>query len=62
MADEERGKYEMRRLFGKKSKAKTVQPVHTGPNCHDWATKMEVSRIMSGKSDLVIKEGPKQDG
>ena len=42
-------------LFRRKSKAK-VWPVELNKiDCHAWATKMEIRRRLSGKSDLKIQ-------
>jgi hypothetical protein len=59
MADRKQGGLEMRRLMNIKRATKSKPVVHSAPDPHKWATKMEIHRLMSGKPDLKIKPAPK---
>jgi len=44
-----------------KKRATTWRPAtYSRIDCHKWATKMEMHRLLSGKPDLKIKEAEKQ--
>jgi hypothetical protein len=45
---------EMKKLVKKKRLIKFKHRVDNEIDCHSWATKMEVHRLMSGKPDIKV--------
>ncbi len=49
----------MESLIHKKRRTKSRPTIYGVLNSHKWATKVEMHRLIGGKSDLKIKEAPK---
>jgi len=60
MADWKSGKYcrpeerKMKKMSKKKRLIRFKHRVDNEIDCHDWATKMEIHRLMSGKPDIKV--------
>lgn len=47
----------MRKTIDKKKSARPKLSLYSELNCHEWATKIEIKRSLSGKPDLKAKPG-----
>ncbi|MFC1737877.1 hypothetical protein ACFL1G_02370 [Planctomycetota bacterium] len=45
----------MKKLINKKRKNKPEFTMYRRPDSHNWETRMEIHRLLSGKSDLKLK-------
>jgi hypothetical protein len=45
---------EMKKLVTKKRLIKFKHRIDNQIDCHDWATKMEIHRLISGKPDIKV--------
>jgi hypothetical protein len=50
----------MKRLIRRKSRTKRKRTLHRQPDSHNWATKMEIRCLLSGKPDLKLNQGERQ--
>jgi hypothetical protein len=48
----------MKKLIDSKRAIKSKPTTYHGLDSHEWATKMEIQRLLSGKPDLKIKLTP----
>jgi len=49
----------MRKGVGKKRTVRLNTGVRSDLDCHKWATKTEIYRLLSGKPELTIRKIPK---
>jgi len=53
-------RYKMKKTSDSNKTIKSKPSLYYGLNAHKWATKMEVRRLLSGKTELSLKADPKK--
>ena len=59
MTDNGKQENEMKKSSGKERKGRPKRRVQFRLNSHEWATKVEFQRVISGKPDLEIRVSPR---